>query len=117
MKEACIHHLAFEATDAGPLRIIAFVEDPDTGAKMVDDIIEVSTDEYRHAHMVISLLARRTLGNVATIRAQWDAPVSRCKTDEARVRKILKAYPGSEALNADMRTLFEAPRDEAPVGF
>jgi hypothetical protein len=110
------YHIAFEPIADNILRVIVFEEDEDTGCKMVYDIIEMHKDEplAPRVRLITKFLGRHSTPPLVHYRARWEAPLARLRSEQSRVRRIIKAYPGASACLDEMRDLYTPPAEERP---
>jgi hypothetical protein len=91
-------YLVFEPVNETTFRII-ILEKNEYGNKSVYDIIEMNTSHpvAPYVRLVLRFLGHSSSDVTVQYQSRWPAALNRLRSHEARVRRLIKSYPGIDS--------------------
>lgn len=101
-----VYHISFEHVDEDTIRAI-IIEEDETGVKSVYDIVQFSLDAQLapQVRLMSKFLTRHLSEDEVEVRysARWDADISRLRSVDSCLRRIVRSHPGKSGDFSYMR--------------
>lgn len=107
-KKKSVYHISFEHVDDDTIRAI-IIEEDEKGLKSVYDIVQFSLDAQLapYVRLMSKFLHRHLSEDEVEVRysARWDADISRLRSIDSCLRRIVRSHPGKSGDFSYMRKL------------